>query len=192
METDIDMMKSLHLCAVNSSAFQFKGIGTIRDMAPPTFEVDNSNHALSISVDLATDMDTAWGLWSDPRILEKWWGPPEHPCVISIFEFRPGGEVRYVMTGPDGTRYSGWWQVLEVSAPTNLRIRDGFGESPEDPAPEMPVATSLISFSPNFDSVRMTITSYYDSTEDLQRALDLNMEEGFMSALSQIEFLERA
>ncbi len=164
----------------------------IKIMAPPKFDVDKSNNALVITVDFATDLDTAWGLWSDPRILEKWWGPPEHPCVVSRFDFHSGGEVCYVMTGPDGTKYLGWWQVLEVEAPHQLRIRDGFGESPEYPSPEMPIATSVITFTSNADSVRMTITSNYDSAEELQRALDLNMEEGFMSALGQIECMERS
>jgi uncharacterized protein YndB with AHSA1/START domain len=159
-------------------------------MAPPKFDVDTSNNALLITVDFTTDLDTAWGLWSDPRVLEKWWGPPEHPCVISRFELHPGGEVRYVMTGPDGTKYPGWWQVLEVAAPNQLRIRDGFGESPEHSSSEMPIAISLITFTTNADSVRMTIASHYDSAEELQRALDLNMEEGFMSALGQIESLQ--
>ena len=160
-------------------------------MAPPRFEVDHLNNAFIITVDFATDPDTAWALWSDPRILEKWWGPPDFPCVISSFDFHPGGEVRYVMTGQDGTQYHGWWQILEIDAPIRLLIRDGFGDSPELPSPDMPIAISTISFTSMVDTVRMTITSHYDSAEELQRALDLTMEEGFMSALSQIEFMQR-
>ena len=95
------------------------------------------------------------------------------------------------MTGPDGTEYLGWWQVLDVEAPNNLRIRDGFGESPEQASSAMPIATSSISFTPIDDTVRMRIDSRYDSAEELQRALDLHMEEGFLSALSQIEFMQR-
>ena len=164
---------------------------TVAAMAPPAFEVDEPRNSLVITVDLTADLETAWSLWSDPRVLEKWWGPPEHPCVISRFELQPGGHVRYVMTGPDGTEYLGWWQVLDVKAPTHLRIRDGFGESPEQTSSAMPVATSSISFTPVGDTVRMKIDSSYDSAEELQRALDLHMEEGFLSALSQIEFMQR-
>jgi uncharacterized protein YndB with AHSA1/START domain len=160
-------------------------------MAPPGFDVDRTNNALVITVDFTTDIETAWALWSDPRVLEQWWGPPEHPCVMSRFELSPGGEVRYVMTGPDGTQYLGWWQVIEVDAPTKLRIRDGFGESPELPSAEMPIATSSVTFTPVADAVRMTITSIYDSAEELQRALDLHMEEGFIAAVGQIEFMQR-
>jgi uncharacterized protein YndB with AHSA1/START domain len=160
-------------------------------MAPPTFHVDEPSRTFAITVDFNADLETVWALWSDPRIFEQWWGPPGHPCVVSRFELFPGGEVRYVMTGPDGTRYLGWWQVIEVEAPTKLRIRDGFGESPELPSAEMPIATSFVTFTPVADAVRMTITSLYDSAEELQRALDLHMEEGFIAALGQIEFMQR-
>jgi len=166
------------------------GISILFAMAPPRFEVDKPNNALIITVDFSTDIETVWALWSNPRKLEEWWGPPEHPCVFSVFDFRPGGEARYEMTGPDGTRYPGWWQVLAVEAPTLLRIRDGFGNSPELPSPEMPVSTTSVMFTQIPDAVRMTINSYYDSAQELQYALDLNMEEGFMSALGQIEFLQ--
>ena len=159
-------------------------------MAPPVFDVDQPNNSLVITVDFRTDIDSAWQLWSDPRVLEKWWGPPEHPCEISTFEFHPGGEVRYVMTGPDGTTYLGWWQVLDVEAPTRLRIRDGFGESPDVPSSAMPIAISTITFTPVGNTVRMIINSQYDSAEELQRSLDLHMEEGFLAALNQIEFID--
>lgn len=180
------------VCLCSQSLTDAGGCGvTVAAMAPPAFEVDERRNSIVITVDLTADLESAWSLWSDPRVLEKWWGPPEHPCVISRFELRPGGQVRYVMTGPDGTEYLGWWQVLDVEAPNSLRIRDGFGESPEQASSAMPIATSLISFTPMGDTVRMHIDSSYDSAEELQRALDLQMEEGFLSALSQIEFMQR-
>jgi hypothetical protein len=55
----------------------------------------------------------------------------------------------------------------------------------------MPVSTTSITFTQVPDAVRMTINSYYDSAQELEYAIDLNMEQGFMSALGQIEYLQR-
>jgi uncharacterized protein YndB with AHSA1/START domain len=159
-------------------------------MAAPTFSVDHAHNSLTITADLITDAQTAWELWANPRALEHWWGPPEHPCVVTHFDLQPGGSVSYVMTGPDGTRYPGWWEVISVDAPHELTIRDGFGESSEQPSPEMPVATSYVRFTEIPRGIRMTIESHYASPEELQRALDLDMQNGFLSALGQITFLE--
>ncbi len=150
---------------------------------------DVESHSLLMDVVVPTGVARAFALWSDQDQLQKWWGPPEYPCQVIIFDFRPGGHVRYVMTGPDGTRYYGWWEVIAVDAPHRIQLRDGFGESPDMAEPNMPVAMTEVTFTDDGDHIRMRIHSRYSSAEELQSALDLGMEEGFGSALAQIDDL---
>jgi uncharacterized protein YndB with AHSA1/START domain/GNAT superfamily N-acetyltransferase len=37
--------------------------------------------------------------------LARWWGPAGFSSTFQTFEFRPGGEWKFVMHGPDGTNY---------------------------------------------------------------------------------------
>jgi uncharacterized protein YndB with AHSA1/START domain len=161
-------------------------------MAAPTFTTDRAGKTLTITADLSTDAEGAWALWADPRVLEGWWGPPEHPCQVTHFDLQPGGSVTYAMTGPDGTIYPGWWQILAVEQPVAMTIRDGFGSSPDEASLEMPVSTSTVTFREIPTGIRMTITSSYESLEAFDHALSLGMEEGFMAALGQIAFLQRS
>lgn len=62
-------------------------------------------------------VEQVWRIWSDPRRLERWWGPPRYPATVSEHDLRPGGRVSYFMTGPGSERYHGWWRVLEMQAP---------------------------------------------------------------------------
>jgi uncharacterized protein YndB with AHSA1/START domain len=164
-----------------------------QDAAMPEFTMrtDETSCSLDIEVIVPAAVETAFALWADPRVLERWWGPPGHPCVVEEFDLRPGGRVRYVMTGPDGTRYPGWWEVLEVDAPHRLHLRDGFGDSPDAASPEMPVATTDVTFVERESDTVMRIHSRYASPEQLRFALDLGMEEGFGAALGQIDDLLR-
>jgi uncharacterized protein YndB with AHSA1/START domain len=155
----------------------------------PTFTIDRAHNSLTITADLRTDADNAWDLWANARTLEQWWGPPEYPCAVTHFELRPGGSVTYVMTGPDGTKYPGWWEVISVDAPRSLTIRDGFGESPQQPSPHMPNAMTSIELLPTADVIHMKISSQYASPDEFQSALDLGMQDGFMACLRQIAFL---
>lgn len=150
---------------------------------------DVATSSLDIYVVIPASIDRAYALWADPRLLERWWGPPGHPCVVGEFDLRVGGRVTYVMTSPDGTRYPGWWEVLEVDAPRRLRLRDGFGDSPETASPEMPVSTTDVTFVECGSDTVMRIHSRYATPEQLQFALDLGMEEGFGAALGQIDEL---
>ena len=42
-----------------------------------------------------------WNLWEDPRKLERWYGPAPYPATFTRYEFEPGGQCRYCMTGPE-------------------------------------------------------------------------------------------
>lgn len=41
----------------------------------------------------------------DPARLARWWGPAGFSNTFSVFEFRPGGNWRFTMHGPDGKDY---------------------------------------------------------------------------------------
>ena len=42
---------------------------------------------------------------ADPQRLARWWGPAGFHSTFEAFDFRPGGEWRFTMHGPDGTAY---------------------------------------------------------------------------------------
>ncbi len=44
-----------------------------------------------------------WLAWSDPSQLAKWWGPDGFGHTLREFHFRPGGDWRFTLHGPDGT-----------------------------------------------------------------------------------------
>ena len=71
-------------------------------------------------------IDRVWQLWKDPRQLERWWGPPTYPATFEKHDFRVGGRSAYYMTGPDGEKPRGWWQITAIEEPTRFEFDDGF------------------------------------------------------------------
>jgi uncharacterized protein YndB with AHSA1/START domain len=73
----------------------------------------------SLSLILLAEFDApierVWQLWADPRLLERWWGPPTHPATVEKYDLSGGCEVTYVMTGPGGEKSRGWWRVMSVN-----------------------------------------------------------------------------
>lgn len=49
--------------------------------------------------------DLVYGAFADPAILARWWGPAGFTNDFEVFEFRPGGDWRLAMHGPDGAEY---------------------------------------------------------------------------------------
>lgn len=50
--------------------------------------------------------ELVFAAWCDPEHISEWWGPYGFTTTTSAFDFRPGGEWRFVMHGPDGTNYA--------------------------------------------------------------------------------------
>ena len=84
---------------------------------------DLDNLTLTITADFAAPVERIWQVYADPRQLEKVWGPPTYPATVVDHDLTPGGRVTYFMTGPEGDKHAGYWQVTAVDEPTELLLR---------------------------------------------------------------------
>ncbi|MGE3857919.1 MAG: SRPBCC domain-containing protein [Dehalococcoidia bacterium] len=156
----------------------------------PLTEIQKDPAALTMTVvsDWDAPAERVWALWSDPRKLERWWGPPGYPATVVEHDLRPGGRVRYYMTGPEDQQYHGWWRVLEVDAPRQLRVEDGFGDAEGNPNPEMPTTQFTVTIEPGAGGgTRMLVRSTFPSREAMDQLLAMGMEEGIAAATGQID-----
>ncbi len=143
---------------------------------------------MTITAEFDAPVDRVWQIWSDPRQLERWWGPPTFPATVVDHDLTPGGAVTYFMTGPDGDKYRGWWKVIAVQAPSRLEFQDGFADDAGTPNTDLPVTTTRVTLTELGDaSTRMDIESLYGSRDAMEQVLAMGMEEGITAALGQID-----
>lgn len=152
-------------------------------------ERDPQAHTLTITVELGASPDQVWRLWQDPRKLERWWGPPGWPATFVRHELAPGGKSDYYMTGPGGERAPGWWRVLAVDEPRGFEFDDGFSDQAGAPDLEMPTTHGRVELRTEGRGTGMVVTSRWDSAADMQKLLDMGMEEGMKLALDQMDAL---
>lgn len=48
-------------------------------------------------------VEWVWKAWSDPEIIEEWWGARDHMSKYACMEFREGGKYFLDIVAPDGT-----------------------------------------------------------------------------------------
>ncbi|WP_430790048.1 SRPBCC family protein [Actinoplanes sp. G11-F43] len=128
-----------------------------------------------------------WQVWADPRRLQRWWGPPTWPATVDRFEFEPGGAVRYHMTGPDGTKAHGWWQITDVREPARLEFDDGFAGDDGEPVDPEDITHITVGLEPAGAGTRMTTVATFRSARQLERLVEMGMEEGMRLAMGQID-----
>lgn len=150
---------------------------------------DPDNLTLTITADFAAPVERIWQIYADPRQLEKVWGPPSYPATVVDHDLRPGGRMTYFMTGPDGDKHAGYWEITAVDEPRSFEFDDGFADMDFNPNPDMPKARNVFTFAEHDGGTRATYVSTYESAEALQTVLDMGVIEGASSAINQIDGL---
>ncbi|MDO5741228.1 MAG: SRPBCC domain-containing protein [Ornithinimicrobium sp.] len=150
---------------------------------------DLDGGTLTIVAQFDAPVDRVFGVYADARQLERVWGPPEYPATFVDHDLTPGGRMNYVMTGPDGLRYAGYWEILTVEEPHGFTFNDGFSHEDLTPNTELPVSHNDYRFVEELGETRVTYTSTFDSPEALQQALDMGVVTGATSAINQIDDL---
>lgn len=152
--------------------------------------IESTKDAEALTLTIVTEYEAPreriWQLWSDPRQLERWWGPPGYPATFEVFEFEPGGRATYYMTLPDGTKAWGWWRFIEIEPTDRLVVDDGFAEEGGAPA-QGEAGRMTTAFEERDGRTRMTITSQFASVDQMNELLAMGQEEGMLQALTQID-----
>jgi uncharacterized protein YndB with AHSA1/START domain len=158
-------------------------------MAVISTEKDTEALNFRLVAEFDAGVERVWRIWEDPRQLERWWGPPTWPATFDSLEFVPGGRAAYYMTGPDGEKARGWWRITGIEAPHRLTFDDGFADENGEPVTEMGETHAVVTLEDLDGRTRMTMTTAFDSLEQLNQMVEMGMEEGLKLALGQVDVL---
>ena len=158
-------------------------------MTVTSVDTDHDNLTVTVISHFDAPVERVWELWSDPRKLERWWGPPSLPATFVKHDLVPGGEVTYFMTGPEGERHSGMWRVTAVDPPASLRFDDLFANADGEPITDLPVTRVSIRLTERDGGTQMEMRSQFESREDLERWLSTGTREDQQRAIAQMDEL---
>jgi uncharacterized protein YndB with AHSA1/START domain len=151
---------------------------------------DAEARTLTITARFDAPIDRVWQVWSDPRQLERWWGPPQYPATVTEHDLAPGGTVAYAMTGPDGDRYGGWWRVRAVDPPRTLEFESGVADADGNPSlvptPGV-IRVALSELAGGGTQMETTVTCADD--EAMEWMLATGTDAGMTAAVGQIDQL---
>jgi len=151
---------------------------------------DTDAATMQITTEYAATTDQVWRLWDDPRLLERWWGPPTYPATVVQHDLTAGGTIRYFMTSPEGERYHGLWEVRDVEPAKLLVVDDKFADEDGTVNTELPTTAMQVTIAEREGGgTTMTILSTFASTEAMAKVLEMGMEEGIRQALGQTDAL---
>jgi uncharacterized protein YndB with AHSA1/START domain len=151
---------------------------------------DEDARTMTITARFDAPIGRVWQVWSDPRQLERWWGPPMYPATVTEHDLAPGGTVSYYMTGPEGERHGGWFRVRAVDPPHSLELDAGVADADGSPIPDTPTAVIRVALSELAGGgTQMDITTAWASDEGMEWMLATGTDVGMTTAVGQIDEL---
>lgn len=154
---------------------------------------DPEERTLTMIAHFAASPERVWQVWSDPRQLERWWGPPTWPATFEEHDLVVGGNASYYMTGPEGEKSRGYWRIVSVDQPSSIEFEDGFADESGSPNPKMPTTQVRVELAETDSGTRMKVTSLFATAEEMAKLAEMGMAEGMTLAMGQIDrILEEA
>ena len=155
----------------------------------PITHVSSNPHDLTLTVvaDYPVPVERLWDAYSDPRQLERFWGPEQWPATFVQHDMAVGGRSQYFMTGPDGSVSHGWFRFLAIEPLRRIEVMDGFGDPTGAPNPEMPTMRMSFHFESTPSGSRFRSVTTFPSVEAMEQLVQMGMMEGMRSAMGQID-----
>ena len=155
----------------------------------PVTDVTTDPEALTMTLiaDVSASVDRLWSAFTDPRQLERFWGPPGYPATFTEFDLSVGGRARYHMTGPKGDEYHGVWEFLAIDGPRSFTALDSFTDAEGRILTDMPTSRMVFDFEPTDTGARLRNTTFFDSVDALEQVVAMGAVEGSTLAIGQLD-----
>jgi uncharacterized protein YndB with AHSA1/START domain len=155
----------------------------------PITSVTKDTEALTMTVVAEFDapLRRLWDAYLDPRLLERFWGPPTYPARFTRHDGCVGGRSEYAMTGPDGDVSRGYWEWVAVDELKGFEVRDGFANPDGTANEQLPSMRMVFAFEAAGGGSRVSTTTYFNSADELEQLLAMGMEQGMTEAMGQID-----
>ena len=156
-------------------------------MPVTSVEKDLDQLTITIVADFAAPLRRLWDAYTDPRQIERFWGPPTYPATFLRHDALTGGRSVYAMTGPEGDTHYGCWDWTSADAPHSFEVIDRFSDAAGVPNTDLPATRMDFAFEETNGGSRLKTTSHFDSLDQMQQLIEMGMLEGTREAMAQID-----
>ncbi len=148
---------------------------------------DPATLTMTVHAEFEASADRVWRVFTEPRQLERFWGPPGWPATFRGFDFAPGGLAHYSLTGPDGATHHGRWEFLRIDEPEAFEVLDGFADEHGDLLAEMEPMRMVFTFTPDGPRTRFEAVTHFSSLASLEQQVAMGVVDGMRQAMDQLD-----
>lgn len=153
------------------------------------FIVDKVKNTLTIKREFAANRQLVWDCYTKQEHLDKWFAPKPLGTKTKSMDFSEGGHWHYAMIDPNGAEYWGWTDYTKIQPIDFYETKDAFSNAEGKINSNLPTATWRVNFTDNDRHTIVESIVQYASLEDLEKVINMGMEQGMMSTLERLDEL---
>ena len=148
---------------------------------------DLKEKSILVSREFEAPLADVWKAYTDPKLLDQWWGPSPWRAETKQMSFKPGGYWLYAMVGPEGEKHWARMDYLAVDPLKSFDVQDSFADEGGVINRDMPVSKGRSSFTKTPKGTRVDFKLIYSTEEQLQKIVEMGFEQGITMCMDQLE-----
>lgn len=150
---------------------------------------DRPNKKMNVTREFAAPVSLTWQAWTQPEMLDQWWGPKPWRAETKSMDFREGGMWLYSMVGPNNERHWSRADYKEIVPMKYFVGDDYFCDENGVKNPDMGTSTWRVNFQETENGTKVMVEITFPSEQDMQKMIEMGFEEGFRIGHTQLDEL---
>jgi uncharacterized protein YndB with AHSA1/START domain len=153
--------------------------------------VSKDMEAKTIRVEREFDapVEKVWRAWTDSSMLDQWWAPHPWRAETKSMDFRPGGFWLYCMRGPANESHWARVDYQTIEKLKHFEAMDSFCDENGIKTSALPSMNWRNDFQGMSDSTKVIVNISFDKEADIRTLLEMGFEQGFTSAMDNLDEL---
>lgn len=147
------------------------------------------NKTVHISREFNAPLKSVWDAYTTSELLDQWWAPKPWKAETKTMKFVEGGIWLYAMVGPDGSKHWARMDFKKIDPYKNYIGEDAFADENGNVNKELPLTKWKNVFTETENGTRVEYFLQFDTTEDLEKLIEMGFEEGVTIASNGLEEL---
>lgn len=146
----------------------------VNEFSKTTFTVKRDERKVIMERIFDASPDLVWKTITNPDLIPKWWGPEKYPTTVDKMDMQEGGTWRFISKDAEGNEMAFSGVYKEIDPPK--RLVQTFNFEPIGPGHES--TETLVLEETEDGRTKVTMSSVYNSLEDLDGTVESGMESG--------------
>ncbi len=151
------------------------------------FEKDPAAKTIHVEREFNAPVETVWKAWTNPDMLEKWWGPKPWVAKTKSMDFTVGGTWLYWMEGPDGQKHWSYVKFTAIEKGSRFAADSLFSDENANIIPGAPVGHWDNKFVAVGNKTKVVVDLSFDEEASLKMLVEMGFEGGFTMGLNQLD-----